>query len=425
MTKRILLYGFYGIANAGNEAMLRAFCEPIRQALKGDVEFVVASRHPDGEYNASYGVTTVPNFEYESRQQAAGRWLRGLNPDDSEHYLAFVRQVAEVDLVVLGPGQFLVETGTAGMLKGALGQALAVVAAARLVHTPVYGLALACEDLESPWAKLVAQSLLEGMCERTFRDPRSVENLIRAGIQLPSYQVLGDLALAGDPAPASAARDLLDNEGIPARAGDRLAVAARNIYWLGLDQETHRQKMADTMALWLEADIRRDIIMVPQNVYDVDGDRDDDRAEARRILAKLPDSLRKRIYPIEGKYPAEALESIYGLADVTLSSRLHGAVFSCKQGTPPVMLAFMDKSRGFFRRIGQENCLIDLDANAAEIADQLEHFLRNRSELAADIRTSIAENQATSRQYAKKALAHLTQGGGAGERQCWARSLFG
>lgn len=423
MTKRILLYGFYGIANAGNEAMLRAFCDPVREALGGDVEFIVASRHPDPDYDKRYGVTTVANFEYASRDQAAGRWLRGLNPDDSERYLEFVHQVAGVDLVVLGPGQFMVETGTAGMLKGALGQALAVVAAARLVHTPVFGLALACEDLVSPWAKLLAQSLLQGMSDLTFRDPRSVENLRQAGIRVPPFAVLGDLALAGMAAPSSAASQLFESEDIPERAGPRLAVALRNIYWLGLDVNAHRKKMADVLIQWL-VHTDRDVVMVPQNVYDVDGDRDDDRAEAKRTLALLPENVLKRVHVIEGKYDARNIEAVYGQADVTLSTRLHGAVFSCKQGTPPVMLTFMDKTRGFFHRIGQEGCMVELEAAAAEISAKLETFLQERDRLSSTIEDAVRVNRETSQGYASRALTLLEKGNPDSERQNWARELF-
>lgn len=401
--------------------MLQAFCEPIREALNGDVEFIVASRHPDADYDARYGVRTVPNFEYSSRDEAAGRWLRGLNPDDADQYMGFVKEVSEADVVVLGPGQFLVETGTAGMLKGALGQALAVVAAARLTATPVYGLALACEDLKSAWAKLTVQTLLDGLAEVTFRDPGSVDNLREAGIELPDYSVLGDLALAGLPAPVSAATALLSEESIPEKTGPRLAMALRNIYWMGLDMDAHRRKMASVMEHWLShAD--RDIILVPQNVYDIDGDRDDDRAEAERTLAFLPDALRERVHQIRGKHDASGIEAVYGQADVTLSARLHGAVFSCKQGTPPVMLTFMDKTRGFFRRMEHLDCLVSLDATDGEIVHRLEDFLMRRESFSESLTESVCRNRATSRGYAERVIFMLQAT--PADRKQWARGLL-
>jgi len=402
--------------------MLRAFCNPVREALQGNVEFTVAARHPDKEYDERYGVRTVQNLEYARREDAAGRWLRGLNPDDSSGYLGFVEAIAQSDLVVLGPGQFLVETGTAGLLKGALGQALAVIAAARMTQTPVYGLALACEDLESNWAKLAIQTALDGMAKVTFRDPQSIANLNRAGIRLPDHSVHGDLALAGEPAPRDMAEALFAEERIPGRKGPRLAVALRNIYWQGLDMEAHRRKIARVMELWL-AEPHRDIVMVPQNVYDIDGDRDDDRAEAERTLALLSPHLRQRVHAISGKHDVAATEAVYGQSDVALCARLHGAVFSCKQGTPPVMLTFMDKARGFFRRLDEEACLVPLDASVEDIYQKLESFLAKRELASQSILDSVKRNRTTALQYAADAVSLLDEL--PGERKTWARGLFG
>ncbi|WP_020406906.1 polysaccharide pyruvyl transferase family protein [Hahella ganghwensis] len=422
MMKKILIYGFFGIENAGNEAMLKAFCEPIRTALGNDqVEFVVASRHPNANYDKTYGVRTIPNFEHSNRELAAGRWLRSLNPDDSGEYLAFVKEVASSDLVVLGPGQFLVETGTAGMLKGALGQALAVVSACLLTHTPVYGLALACEDLKSPWAKLVVQRLLPALSSLTFRDPKSPKNLNDAGIAIPEHAVLGDLALAGQPADADKALALFSEERIPERKGPRLAVALRNIYWLGIDQDAHRQKVAEVLADWL-AQEDRDVVMIPQNVYDVDGRRDDDRLEAELTCALLPESLKSRVYRVQGKHEAAAIEAIYGQCDVTLSTRLHGSVFSCKQGTPPVMLTFMDKTRGFFSRIEHPECMLGLESSANDISTLLESFLQRRDALSQSLLTKVAEIRKTSSEYSQRALKLLEQE--SSERKNWAAGLF-
>lgn len=419
--KRILLYGFFGIENAGNEAMLRAFTEPIRESLGTNCEFVVTSRHPDPEYDKRYGVRTIAGFEYPSRELAAGRWLRGLNPDDSGKYMEFVREVADSDLVVLGPGQYLVETGASGMLKGALGQALALAGACAITHTPLYGLALACEDLESTWASLLIQRLLPGFAALTFRDPASVANLRAAGIEVPPHEVLGDLALLGRSAALDQAEAMFRAEGIPPRSGPRLAVALRNIYWLGIDREAHRKKMADVVARWL-ADPSRDVLLIPQNVYDVDGDRDDDRVEAERTIAFLPPELQSRVRFIRGKHDPASTEAAYGTCDVSLSTRLHGAVFSCKQGTPPVMLSFMDKSRGFFARLGHPDCLVEFHTDSIEIAGRLEATLQERETRSASVLRSVSDVRRTAGRYVDIALGLLEAE--MPERKRWAISRF-
>ncbi len=402
-TKRVLIYGFYGIENAGNEAMLRALCSPLKEHYGDNIEVVVASRHPSPDYDHRFGVRTIPNFEYTSREDSMGRWLRGLNPDDSEEYLQFINEVANADLVVVGPGQCLVETGTSGMLKGALGQTLAVVMACQLTDTPLYGLALACEDLKSAWGRLTIRQILSAFSVLTFRDARSVDNIQSADIALPDHAVLGDLALLSSAEPSDSAASLLQQESIPPKQGPRLAVALRRIYWLGLDEESHRQKMAEVVARWIKT-TGGDAIFIPQNVYDIDGDRDDDRAEAEKTISLLPSDVKSSAHGINGKHDPAAIEAVYGLCDVTLSARLHGAVFSCKQGTPPVVLEFMDKTRGFFRRLGHPERMIPLDSSAQSIADKLTSTLADRDSISSSILKSVDGVRETAQGYVSRCI---------------------
>jgi len=407
--KRLFLYGFFGIKNVGNEAMLRAFVEPIRAHFDEDIEFVVANRHPSDAYDERYGVQTVQNLEYQTREQAQGRWLRGLNPDGSPAFMRFLENVASSDVVVVGPGQFLVETGERGLLKGALAQLATVVTACELTDVPCYGLALACEPLQSTWSKLVIRKLLPQFDRLTFRDPQSIENLTEAGIDVPSHEILGDLALANDPAPLHLGEQILEEENIPPKSGPRLAVALRSIYWVDLDQEVLRKRLADALARWLERHPDGDILMIPQSVYHVDGDRDDDRVANGKVADHVPDEFRPRIHEVKGDYGPSETESLYGGCDVTLSARLHGSVFSCKQGTPPVVLTFMDKMRGYFDRIDHPDCMIPLDASADAVADRLDTFLDRGDGLSRSILDAVEDVRNTARRYPDIAIELLEQ----------------
>ena len=405
---KILIYGFFGIGNAGNEAMLRAFIEPIREHFEGDVEFIVANRHPSKAYDDCYGVRSIQNLEYSSRDKARGRWLRGLNPDDSPEFMALVREIAASDLVIVGPGQFLVETGEYGLFQGSLAQMATVVTACLLTHTPCYGLALACEPLSSPWSKLVIDLILPSLSYLTFRDSQSIDNLQAAGIQIPRYEVLGDLALVSEASNATLGRAVLNAEDIPLRSGPRLAVALRNIYWLGIDQDELRRCLANVLSSWLSHP-DRDVLMISQNVYIIDSERDNDRVAARKVVELLPQRLQERVHEVTGEYDPATIEALYGECDVTLSARLHGAVFSCKQGTPPVALTFMDKTRGFFKRIRHPECMVDLEAPAEEIAAKLEDFLARRSELSKAILADVNHVRVTARRYSQIAIELLRQ----------------
>ena len=408
MKKRVLIYGFFGIENAGNEAMLQAFIEPIRKEFGNNIEFVVASRHATVEYDVQYGVRSISNLEYSCRDEAKGRWLRGLNPDDTPAFMEMFHEVARSDLVVLGPGQYLVETGEFGLLKGSLAQFHVLLMMAKLTGTPFYGLALACESLTSPWSILSINQVLKQCDYLTFRDPQSVINLEAAGIELPEHEVLGDLALAASAIDKGLGKRILHSLNIPDKCGPRLAVALRSIYWLDIEQEKLRHTIVDSLRMWLENEPNADILMIPQNVYDIDGTRDDDRVANRKIYELLPDTLKCRVYLIENKFSPSIIESLYSSADVTLSARLHGSVFSCKQGIPPVVLTFMDKTKGFFKRLEHTDRMVDIDIDPDELYNKIISTYENRYKLSTSILEAVSRIRMKARRYPKVAIDLLS-----------------
>jgi len=424
MKKRILLYGFYGIANAGNEAMLKALIEPIRSHYANDIEFIVANRHPSEAYDRQYGVKSIPNLEYASRDMAQGRWLRGLNPDDSPVFMEMLKEVASSDLLIFGPGQFLVETGEFGLLKGSLAQFHVLLMMAKLTGVPFYGLALACEPLTSPWSILSINEALQGCDRLTFRDPQSVKNLEAAGIQLPDHEVLGDLALAAPAADPELARKTLSEMQIPEKSGPRLAVALRGIYWLKSGkQEEIRKTLAETIGSWLKKWPDADVLMIPQNVYNVDGDRDDDRAANKAVYELISDGYKNRVYQVLGEHPPEITEAFYADADVTLTSRLHGSVFSCKQGTPPVVLTFMDKTKGFFTRLGFPDRMVDVNINSSELFEKIVESYNNKEALSAGIIGAVDQIRSKAARYPGIAVELLEKNTDHLKRE-WAQRLF-
>lgn len=424
MKKRILLYGFYGIANAGNEAMLRALIEPIRKNYANEIEFLVANRHPSDSYDKQYGVKSIPNLEYGSREMAQGRWLRGLNPDDSPEFMEMLREVASSDLIIFGPGQYLVETGEFGLLKGSLAQFHTLLTMAKVAGTPFYALAMACEPLSSPWSTLSINEALQKCDRLTFRDPQSIKNLEAVGVQLPDHEVLGDLALAAPAADPDLARKVLIEVQIPEKKGPRLAVALRSIYWLGIKQEELRKNIAKTLCMWLEKWPDADILMIPQNVYNVDGGRDDDRFANKSVYDLMPEEYKNRVYSVLEEYPPEITESFYHGADVTFTSRLHGSVFSCKQGTPPVVLTFMDKTKGFFTRLGYPDRMIDLNTTSEALFAKIVESYNDKEDLSAGILRSVNRIRDKAIRYPQIAIELLEKEPENPYKRKWAQSLF-
>ena len=400
----VSFYGFYGIDNVGNEAMLQAMMSPLKDAFGDQVSFQVFSRHPSSAFDEQYDCVTVPNLEHPTRESSEGRWLRGVNPDDGSDMAAFVENIAKSDLVILGPGQYLVETGARGLFKGALAQAAVLSQVCRLTDTPLYGAALACEPIATGWSSMTIEDILSVMVHVNFRDPVSPENIQAAGIPLENPEVLGDMALSSLPHDPQNYLSEIAALDVPEKRGPRLAVAHRNLYFMDNKDEVEAA-YAQAIRSWLAHD-DRDVLFIPQGSYHVDNDRDDDRIAARRFVEKYELPL-DRICLVETETRPDVIEVLYSLCDVTLASRLHGSVFSCRQSVPPVVLNCLKKMQGYYQRLGLSELLIEPDAGAKEIAQKLESNLNNKQALQQKIQQQVELNRQTSGGYMQRAIELL------------------
>ena len=106
------------MGSAGDDAPLEVMTRLLRKKLNDKVHFTVLGRHQDKQFEKDYRVKVVRNFEYDTKRQSAGRWLKGFNPDDS---VAEVERILDLysraDLLILGAGNFLNEH-CKGLLKG-------------------------------------------------------------------------------------------------------------------------------------------------------------------------------------------------------------------------------------------------------------------------------------------------------------------
>ena len=88
-------------------------------------------------------------------------------------------------------------------------------------------------------------------------------------------------------------------------------------------------------------------------------------------------------------YRPPTVMGVYAHADATLTTRLHGAVFSSVVGTPVLALDYLPKVRGFLRELGLESScqplesLQDTDVMVARLESLLATPASSRGEVAA------------------------------------------
>jgi polysaccharide pyruvyl transferase CsaB len=183
--KRLVVSGFYGAGNAGDEAILDALIISIRK-LAPDTAITVLSFDPAGTAR-QYGVEAVPRYN-----------LR-----------AVIAALRQADLLISGGG---------GLLQDATGPAsvpyyLGLAALSRFVGTPVIILGQSVGPLNMPTTRLLARLLLPFISQAVVRDETSALLLTELGYPSDRIYVTADLALSGEEPNKEAGRSLLEANG--------------------------------------------------------------------------------------------------------------------------------------------------------------------------------------------------------------------
>src|SRR5690606_31940136 len=177
---KIVISGYYGFGNAGDEAILEAMVRDLR-ALAPGARLVVLSADPAATA-ARCGVEAVPRTHLPSVLGA----LRG------------------ADLFISGGGSLLQDATSWRSVPYYAG----LMRLARWMGVPVFVYAQGIGPLRRPWLRRLAARVLNGAAEVTVRDRLSYEMLLELGVNPAAVTITADpvFALApGAPEPVATA----------------------------------------------------------------------------------------------------------------------------------------------------------------------------------------------------------------------------
>lgn len=327
---KVLVHGFYGAGNAGDDAILAGIIAQVRRELKpaGVVVSAYAQRTPIAAGDP--GVTTV-----------SGRDLGALHD-----------AVMECDAVIVGGGglfqdyhgfdlrravQEPLATGLGGTAVGYYGIPIFL---GRLGGKPTMLYGVGVGPLRNPVAGRLAGWLGSSADAVTVRDALSAELLRERGVS--GVEVTADPALA---------LNQQESGGVPGPAGEWLAglrdrpVIGLNLRSWAFGEAAHASPQQVYLAL---ADHLRQkhgarFVILPLNA----SPREQQLAEALAFQIGPEDCL---VVPYQGDLTG--LLALYPKLDLMVGMRLHASVLALVSGVIPVGLAYDRKVSSFFSDLG-------------------------------------------------------------------------
>jgi len=374
---RILFNGAYTINSAGDDAALEAIIKLLQKKLGTNFESIVLSRHPNKAFDDAFGVTTIQNLEYKSKNESLNKWLRGFNINDNESILfEYLEHFENADLVILGAGNFL-NDNSFGLFKGMLSRFCISAFLAQLTNTPCLLYGLSSSTLRAPLSKYMAHWLLNNSSKVTFRDKYSYQLIKDLDIKMPlDTEILPDPVMCSSCTTSDRVNEILNRENIPIhKKNPRLAVSVRSLNHLGEEiNKIYLNNLKLVIDHWTTNS--GEVLFIPQCTYELDYPYSDDRNVAMDLIKNLRHP--ELVYNITSHYWPWEIEGLYTTCDISLCTRLHAGVFSCKHSIPTVALAYEPKVNGFWDSIDLTKYCIPLDTHIKEILnlihESIDHY---------------------------------------------------
>lgn len=312
---RVVISGYYGFGNAGDEAILAAMLAALRSRVP-EVQVVVLSGDP-------------------------ARTRRLHHVAAASRILGAFRTIAGADLFISGGGSLVQDTTSARSAVyylGVLGLAT-FFARATMVYAQGVG------PLHRWWIRALAGRILNRVTVITVRDDGSGRLLLDLGVRRPAHLV-ADPALTLPPAPAAQVQDLLARRRSPC-IGLALRPWGGDAYLQPLIdglQAVRQQLGGEVVALAFHPG--RDLAVSALAA----------RALGGRVIAGLP--------------PEEVL-AVVGALDLLIGIRLHALIAAAATGVPFVGLSYDPKVEEFCRRAGAGRILPLPSLSADRLRDEV------------------------------------------------------
>lgn len=334
--KEILISGYYGFKNSGDDALLMAILNDIKR-YKESPNIVVLSANPK-ETTKHYRVKAINR----------------LNP------FAVMKHMKKADLLISGGGTLIQDTTSTKSLIYYLG----VISLAIKNGLKVMLYSNGIGPLNSKSNIKRARKVLNKTDIITLRDPEALEVLKSIGVTEPEILVSADPVLGMDIADKEHGRKLLNEMGIPAERV--LGVSVRRTKDTNQAFERVIAKMCDYAA----EKYGYHVVFVPMQA-------NKDEAISRSIMSKMTSSASI----VDKRLNVNDIISVVAAMDMCIGMRLHSLIYAAGGSVPLIGIAYDPKIRSFMDYIGH-NMYADVKTlNEEEALALVDNCVKNYDEI--------------------------------------------
>lgn len=306
----VVISGYYGFANAGDEAMLAAMIESLTD-LEPDIKITVISGNPE-ETRDKHGVAAVYRLNYP----------------------AILRVLSHSDLLISGGGSLLQDVTS----DRSLYYYLSIMLMAQKLGTKVMLYGQGIGPVHGSLAQ-AAMKYIGNLADLiTVRDEGSYRELKQLGIHKPPIYVTADPVLAMHQVDRQIGRALLRRAGQEG-ASPLVGISARE--WR--DWPYYKQVLAEVSDVLID-ELKARVVFIPMQYPD-------DLAVSKKIVKRMkhPAAI------LDAAYTTEEMLSLIGNLDMLISIRLHALIFAAVMHVPMLGVSYDPKIDRFLETLGERH----------------------------------------------------------------------
>ncbi len=348
----IIISGYYGLGNSGDEALLKSIVADIK-SINPDITITALSGNARLT-NKLYGIKTISR----------------MNP------FSIIREFRSAKLLLSGGGTLIQDATSTKSLIYYLG----IISLAKKMGMKVMLYANGIGPIKDKNIEKV-KKVLNKVELITLRENISLEEIERCGIKKPKVVVTADPAFNLVPSNSECAKEILREYGIDEDA-KIVAVSVRESAGCG---EAFEEQLADS----LDSIARKGYlpVFIPMQIKT-------DLDISLRVAGKMKECSKI----IDCELSVSDMLAVVGRCSIVCGMRLHMLIFASVMNVPMAGIAYDPKIKGFMEYMNQKN-YIELEAfDSEEFKLILDTVLERQEEL----KTALKTESAPLREKAKK-----------------------
>jgi len=329
----IIMSGYYGFNNSGDEAILISMHKNI-QALGEQFHITVLSNKPD-ETKAKYGVEVVYRFSF----------------------MEVLKAIRQCDVLLSGGGSLLQDSTSTRSLM----YYLSIIFAAKAMGKKVMLYANGIGPVSGKQNRRIVKLVVNKANLITLREENSYAELMSMGVNKKKCFVTADPVFTLEGIVQKDAYRLLDEAGVP-QEKPLVGVSVRN--WK--DMEAFTDKFASLCDEIYDKYQRNIVFIVMQVPNDI------------KISQKVQSKMKNKSYILKENYSPYEIMGIIGCMDFILSMRLHTLIFAAREHVPLIGFVYDPKIQYYLEKLKMPSGGAINDFSNDETLKQVADIIENR-----------------------------------------------